>query len=1041
MIGCLYLEKSIRDSLPAEVHSLSQHRFLTIQDQSEARQLAVFLRKAEYVEETVKAGELYLTGLLTDFYRTLIDSYMVSLRQTGADISLGGMIPTDDEYSWNAFLKRLDKSFPVQTTGDLSSPPEILEKRIIDSLTLKLLNSNMGCRKLKKLFSDTGIKGKAYNNQLTQLELFIKKFPVPSEWKDDLISLLKAPEKKFPDSLEEQIRFISSSELYSFISDKKHLLSGLDLMREDSKIGLSGPGPVEGIDFSFHEDNEAHFSIDSDWMPNLILIAKNCYVWLYQLTQKYSRPVETLNDIPSEELDELRRRGITGLWLIGIWERSVASKSIKRICGNPEAEASAYSLMDYRIADDLGGEEALAALRDRCLQKGIRLASDMVPNHTGLDSVWMQEHPEYFLQLPEAPFPNYSFEGPDLSSSPDISLFLEEGYYNRSDAAVVFLRKDNKSGGKKYIYHGNDGTSMPWNDTAQLDFLNPEVREELIHQILLVAEKFPIIRFDAAMTLARKHVQRLWFPKPGDGGAIPSRSAYSMSEKEFREKMPEEFWREVVDRINTEAPNTLLLAEAFWMMEGYFVRNLGMHRVYNSAFMNLLKTESNSEFRKILKETLKSNPRILKRFVNFMNNPDEDTAVTQFGKGDKYFGICTLMVTLPGLPMIGHGQMEGLTEKYGMEYRRAYFNEEEDRELLDRHEREIYPLMKKRLIFAGAKQFHLFDYIVQEKVNEDVYAFCNSRDQDQVLVFYNNSNTLTEGRIFRECTKAVNSDDGERLDKENNDIATLMDLNETGYTVLFEAKKRLWYIHRNLDLIKNGLPVKLYGYQSKVFSPIRHQEDDEERRLEKLKQKIGDRGVPDLDRALRYSELEPLIHMMKTFMASRVIDTAVMSDLITMFSRDLNKIRKILNQNKKPVREEQKLLEDIIRPSFMSLMLCELNDTSLFYMTRFYQLWTEEKESSIRLWNRILQDEDFAPWLGINRYKDILWYNKESMDEAFWWFSILSTLRLLNMRSTELSSKATDQHISSLSRLQCRLGESEYRLSHVLDEDTESMNE
>ena len=31
-----------------------------------------------------------------------------------------------------------------------------------------------------------------------------------------------------------------------------------------------------------------------------------------------------------------------------------------------------------------------------------------------------------------------------------------------------------------------------------------------------------------------------------------------------------------------------------------------------------------------------------------MNNPDERTAVDQFGKGDKYFGVCTLMVTMPG---------------------------------------------------------------------------------------------------------------------------------------------------------------------------------------------------------------------------------------------------------------------------------------------------------------------------------------------------------------------------------------------------------
>ncbi len=78
--------------------------------------------------------------------------------------------------------------------------------------------------------------------------------------------------------------------------------------------------------------------------------------------------------------------------------------------------------------------------------------------------------------------------------------------------------------GCRYIYHGNDGTSFPWNDTAQLDYTNPVVREAVIQVILHVAGIFPVIRFDAAMTLAKKHVQRLWFPEPGAGGAIPSRS-------------------------------------------------------------------------------------------------------------------------------------------------------------------------------------------------------------------------------------------------------------------------------------------------------------------------------------------------------------------------------------------------------------------------------------------------------------------------------------------------------------------------------------
>ena len=103
--------------------------------------------------------------------------------------------------------------------------------------------------------------------------------------------------------------------------------------------------------------------------------------------------------------------------------------------------------------------------------------------------------------------------------------------------------------------------------------------------------------------------------------------------------MPDEFWREVVDRVAAEVPDTLLLAEAFWLMEGYFVRTLGMHRVYNSAFMNMLRDEDNAEYRQLIKNTLEFDPEILKRYVNFMNNPDEETAVEQFGKGDKYFGV------------------------------------------------------------------------------------------------------------------------------------------------------------------------------------------------------------------------------------------------------------------------------------------------------------------------------------------------------------------------------------------------------------------
>ncbi len=203
--------------------------------------------------------------------------------------------------------------------------------------------------------------------------------------------------------------------------------------------------------------------------------------------------------------------------------------------------------------------------------------------------------------------------------------------------------------------------------------------------------------------------------------------------------MPQEFWREVVDRAAVEAPDTLLLAEAFWMLEGYFVRTLGMHRVYNSAFMNMLRDEENGKYRSVMKNTLEFDPEILRRYVNFLNNPDEKTAVEQFGKGDKYFAVTTLMSTMPGLPMYGHGQVEGFAEKYGMEYRRAYYDETPDRWLIDRHEREVFPILHRRYLFAGVEHFLLYDFFNGDgSVDEDVFAYSNRLGDERALVVVHN---------------------------------------------------------------------------------------------------------------------------------------------------------------------------------------------------------------------------------------------------------------------------------------------------------------
>lgn len=722
---------------------------------------------------------------------------------------------------------------------------------LLELLVLSVQSANPAAAAFRPLFDDDELNRMIpYRATLQALDKLLCRPDGGGLFSDvPLLQLLQAPVQASPDSLEGQLAFVR--EHWKGILPEHVLLAidaGFALRTEETRMRGFGPGPQAVPDYGrLPVVEEERFSPDRDWMSDLVLLAKSVHVWFYQLSRHYGRAVNRLRDIPDAELDQLAARGFSGLWLIGIWERSPASRQIKRLRGNPEAEASAYALYDYRVADELGGQADLDDLDRRCRQRGIRLACDVVPNHTGIDSRWMREHPDWFVQTSHPPYPGYRFTGPDLSTNNGMSLYLEDGYWDHSDAAVVFKRVDHYSGEERYIYHGNDGTHLPWNDTAQLNFLLPQVRETMIRTILEVARTFRVIRFDAAMTLAKKHYQRLWFPLPGGGAGVPSRSEFSLASAQFEELFPMEFWREVVDRVAAEAPDTLLLAEAFWLMESYFVRTLGMHRVYNSAFMHMMKQEDNARYRQLLKNTLAFNPQILKRFVNFMSNPDEATAVEQFGKGDKYFGVAVLLATLPGLPMFGHGQVEGFREKYGMEYRRAYLHEEVDEGFVAHHEKVIFPLLHRRSLFSGAEHFALYDCVSDGAVLEDVLAYSNRRGEQRALVVFHNRSLQVGGWIRNACPRAGESGTG--FGPTLADALALRSEPEILYRFRDHCTG-LQYLRFSQELAQQGLFVSPGPYQCHVFLDF-VEVSDADGHWRHLWQALEGRPVADLDREYR----------------------------------------------------------------------------------------------------------------------------------------------------------------------------------------------
>ena len=763
----------------------------------------------------------------------------------------------------------------------------LCQAAVAELFILDVQNGNAAARPFAVLFADDELRRAApYPALLDDLARRLLSVPVPGLFALPLPELLRAPLRAAPDSLEGQLRYIR--EVWGAVLPEEllqELLISFDLLQEEEQQRGGGPGPLPqlGRGAGLGDDEPERFSPDSDWMPNVVLMAKTIYVWLDQLSRRYGANFYRLDHIPDAELDRLARAGFTSLWLIGIWERSPASAEIKRRMGNAEAVASAYSLFDYTVAGDLGGEAALDGLVERCRARGIRLACDVVPNHTGIDSRWTREHPDWFVQVEHPPYPVYNYAGPDLSSAGHVSLRIEDGYWSHRDAAVVFQHVDHGSGRTRYIYHGNDGTHLPWHDTAQLNFLIPEVREAMIRTIIHVARRFPVIRFDAAMTLAKKHYQRLWFPQPGGGAGVPSRSEHALTRERFDELFPVEFWREVVDRVAAEVPDTLLLAEAFWLMEGYFVRTLGMHRVYNSAFMHMLKQEDNAKYRGVLKNILEFEPEILKRFVNFMNNPDEETAVAQFGRGDKYFGVAVMLATLPGLPMFGHGQLEGLEEKYGMEYRRAYRDEAPDAAFIAHHEAQIFPLLRRRRLFSGSQNFVLYDFGGEHGVNEDVYAYSNGHGSERAVVVMHNRYAETRGWIRDSVLRRV----GDQLERPNLGAALGLSDDRDRYIRFREHRSGLTWLRPSRELARHGLELRLGPYEYQLFLDFVELQDDDGS-LGKLCRRLAGRPVADLDREwqrLRFAALhQALPRALNHLAAAKIIGAPLIAEIGDLYA-------------------------------------------------------------------------------------------------------------------------------------------------------------
>lgn len=261
--------------------------------------------------------------------------------------------------------------------------------------------------------------------------------------------------------------------------------------------------------------------------PSLYQI--NTRVWLTELSRQLGRPA-TLDEIPDAELERIAAMGFDWAWFLSVWQTGQAGQRVSRT--NPEwrkefqetlpdlreddIPGSGFAITGYTVHESLGGDAALARLRERLRKRGLRLMLDFVPNHTGLDHPWVENHPEYYVRGAEH----------ELARAPMNYTWVK------------------RKAGDLLLAHGRDPYFAGWPDTLQLNYGNPATQEAMIGELLRISGQCDGVRCDMAMLVLPDVFERTW------GVKAPL------------------FWPEATRRVREKAPGFCFMAEVFGIANG-----------------------------------------------------------------------------------------------------------------------------------------------------------------------------------------------------------------------------------------------------------------------------------------------------------------------------------------------------------------------------------------------------------------------------------------------------------------------------------------
>jgi len=358
--------------------------------------------------------------------------------------------------------------------------------------------------------------------------------------------------------------------------------------------------------------------------PSLYQI--NTRLWLTELSGSLGRPAK-LDDIPDRELDQLAQLGFDWVWFLSVWQTGQAGQRLSRtnaewrkefqdtlsdLC-EEDIAGSGFAISAYTVHEQLGGDEALRRLRERLRRRGLRLMLDFVPNHTALDHIWVETHPEYYVKGTEL----------DLEREP-------------SNYAWVRRKK-----GELFLAHGHDPYFPGWPDTLQLNYGNPDTQEAMTQELVKIAGQCDGIRCDMAMLVLPDVFERTW-------GIVS-----------------QPFWPQAIRRVRQSNPDFCFMAEVYWDLEST-LQQQGFDYAYDKGLYDRLRARQARPVR----EHLWAGLDYQNKLARFLENHDEPRAAATFSP-DIHEAAAAITFLSPGMRFFHQGQLQGWKKRISPHLLRA----------------------------------------------------------------------------------------------------------------------------------------------------------------------------------------------------------------------------------------------------------------------------------------------------------------------------------------------------------------------------------